>query len=213
MRQRAVRKVKPGNGRPLKRYRWWQWFARSVFHLSLAGGDGRPTVYTVDVKYWQQTDNGKGKAQLYRDGRHHAESELPAVFPVEGGEIEVAMGQFGLKRCHYVTADGVERQLTPDPATPEGHRAQLDRTRPALSRWIGRLTLLVLVVALLLGLPQLVQTITDVEIVARHVGTFVSPILLPAWLNVILTVGAAAASTERALRLRYNRLLDGAAGS
>ena len=72
---------------------------------------------------------------------------------------------------------------------------------------------MVLVVALLLGLPQLVQTVTEVEIVARQVGTFVSPIRLPAWLNVVLTVGAAAASTERALRLRYNRLLDGAAGS
>ncbi len=55
MRQRAVRKVKPGNGRPLKRYRWWQWFARSVYHLSLTGDHGHPTIYTVDVKYWQDS--------------------------------------------------------------------------------------------------------------------------------------------------------------
>ena len=47
--------VKPGNGRPLKRYRWWQWFARSVYHLSLTGDHGHPTIYTVDVKYWQDS--------------------------------------------------------------------------------------------------------------------------------------------------------------
>ncbi|OKA04891.1 hypothetical protein ATP06_0227850 [Amycolatopsis regifaucium] len=44
--------------------------------------------------------------------------------------------------------------------------------------------------------------------VAARFGTFVSPISLPAWLNSLLTIGAALASIERALRLRHNRFLD-----
>jgi hypothetical protein len=45
-----------------------------------------------------------------------------------------------------------------------------------------------------------------------HIGTFTSPVRLPKWLNITIGIATAAASTERALRLRYNRLLDGAAG-
>jgi hypothetical protein len=33
---------------------------------------------------------------------------------------------------------------------------------------------------------------------------------LPVWANIALTIAAAVASTERALRLRYHWLLDGA---
>jgi hypothetical protein len=39
---------------------------------------------------------------------------------------------------------------------------------------------------------------------------FTSPVHLPGWLNFGLGLGAAAASTERALRLRHNWLLDSA---
>lgn len=46
----------------------------------------------------------------------------------------------------------------------------------------------------------------------QRVGTFTSPVDLPAWGNAVVGLGAAAASTERALRLRYNWLLDGGAG-
>ncbi|MGW4798552.1 hypothetical protein ACWEPC_39655 [Nonomuraea sp. NPDC004297] len=44
--------------------------------------------------------------------------------------------------------------------------------------------------------------------IAENLGTFASPIHLPRWLNISLAFGAALASTERALRLRYHWLLD-----
>ncbi|NKY97978.1 hypothetical protein HGB44_09960 [Nocardiopsis dassonvillei subsp. albirubida] len=47
--------------------------------------------------------------------------------------------------------------------------------------------------------------------VAERSGTFTSPVHLPVWLNTALALGAAAASTERALRLRCNWLPDSAA--
>ncbi|MFC7592159.1 hypothetical protein ACFQYP_56870 [Nonomuraea antimicrobica] len=44
--------------------------------------------------------------------------------------------------------------------------------------------------------------------VTQRFGTFTSPIRLPGWLNFTLALGAAAGGWERALRLRYNWLLD-----
>jgi len=98
-RRRAARRVRPGTGRALKPFRWWQPTNRALFHLELPV-EGRTVEYSVDVRHWQQftTEDGRGKAHLYRDGRHHAQSELPAVFPVEGGVIEVDASEYGLKR-------------------------------------------------------------------------------------------------------------------
>lgn len=118
-RRRAAKRVKPGDGRPLTPFRWWQQLSRSLFHLHLAGADGRRTVYAVDVRTTGD-ENGYVRAELYRDGRHHATSKVPAAFRVEGGVIEVAATQFGLKRCHYVTPDGLEQQLVRTPDPPRG---------------------------------------------------------------------------------------------
>ncbi|GAB2585630.1 hypothetical protein Aab01nite_52640 [Paractinoplanes abujensis] len=204
-RRRAIARVKPGNGRPLKRFRWWQTFSRSLFFLPQGG-----SVYAVDVRQWQQftTEDGKGKAQLYLNGVQVAVSTLPAVFEVPGGVIEVASSPFGLKRCHYVSDDGAERQLTPDPASSEGRRARLDRDHPGLSRTIGVLSVLLLLIPLALAVPQVLEAITKVPPIAERFGPFVSPVDLSAWQNIALGLVAAAASTERAARLRYNRLLD-----
>lgn len=211
-RHRAVQRVKPGDGRPLKRFRWWQMLTRALFHLRLMNDDGRPTVYAVDVKH-QNASEGYVTAHLYLDGRHHAESKVPAVFPVQGGTVEVRTSGFGLKRCHYVTAEGAEHQLTPDPASAEGRRARFDRSHPALSRSIGLLSVIVLVIGLVLLILQLAEQVTRApEGVAQYVGTFTSPVDLSAWGNTVLGIATVAASTERALRLRYSRLLDGAAG-
>jgi hypothetical protein len=207
-RRRAARKVKPGDGHPLQRFRWWQPFSRALFHLRLVGEDGVRQTWSVDVRLWGDS-NGEVLAQLYREGQHHATSKLPAAFPVPGGTVEVVTGTYGLKRCHFVTAEGEEHQLEPDPASAEGRRARLDREHPAVSRGIGVLSLGILVVALIVGLPQLVEQITLIPPVAENVGTFTSPIQLPVWLNVTIAVAAVLASTERALRLRYNWLLDG----
>ncbi|WP_055611982.1 hypothetical protein [Streptomyces phaeochromogenes] len=211
-RHRAVQRVKPGDGRPLKRFRWWQMLTRALFHLRLMNDDGRPTVYAVEVKH-QNASEGYVTAHLYLDGRHHAESKVPAVFPVRGGTVEVRTSGFGLKRCHYVTAEGAEHQLTPDPASAEGRRARFDRSHPALSRGIGLFSAIVLVIGLVLLILQLAEQVTRApEGVAQYVGTFTSPVDLSAWGNTVLGIATVAASTERALRLRYSRLLDGAAG-
>ncbi|WP_406486832.1 hypothetical protein [Streptomyces phaeochromogenes] len=211
-RHRAVQRVKPGDGRPLKRFRWWQMLTRALFHLRLMNDDGRPTVYAVDVKH-QNASEGYVTAHLYLDGRHHAQSKVPAVFPVQGGTVEVRTSGFGLKRCHYVTAEGAEHQLTPDPASAEGRRARFDRSHPALSRSVGLLSVIVLVIGLVLLLLQLAEQVTRApEGVAQYVGTFTSPIDLSAWGNTVLAIATVVASTERALRLRYSRLLDGAVG-
>ncbi len=68
--------------------------------------------------------------------------------------------------------------------------------------------MILLVIPLALLIPQLIEVISGVPPITDRIGTFTSPIQLPAWLNLTLTVGAAVASTERALRLRYNWLLD-----
>ncbi|MEU6768040.1 hypothetical protein ABZ916_36725 [Streptomyces sp. NPDC046853] len=210
--RRAVQRVKPGDGRPLKRFRWWQMTFRALFYLRLTEVDGRGTVYAVDVKHAGNSSTGQIEANLYRDGRHHARSRLPAYFPVPGGNIDVRGSNFGLKRCHYVTDKGTEHQLTPDRESAEGRRAHLDRAHPGLSRVIGVLSSIVLIIALALLLSQLLATVTEVEPVAQRIGTFTAPVRLPGWLNFLVGFTAAAASTERALRLRYHWLLDGGVG-
>src|SRR3712207_8039331 len=74
-RRRAAKRVNPGDGRPLKRFRWWQQFSRSLFYLELLGSDGRRTVYAVDVRPMGDED-GRVLANLYRDGWHHATSKV-----------------------------------------------------------------------------------------------------------------------------------------
>ncbi|MFB4426222.1 hypothetical protein C5F59_034730 [Streptomyces sp. QL37] len=211
-RRRAAQRVKPGDGRALKRFRWWQLLFRALFYLRLPQDGGRQAVYAVDVRHGQNQSSGEVKAHLYLDGRQHAQSGLPAFFPVQGGTVEVRMSAFGIKRCHYVTAEGDEYQLTPDPRSAEGRRAHFDRAHPALSRCVGVMSSVVLVLALALLVSQLIGVVTRVEPVAERTGSFTSPIDLPGWLDIAVGIGAAVASTERALRLRYSRLLDGGAG-
>ena len=207
-RRRAIQRIKPGDGRPLKRFRWWQPLTRSLFYLPADSGAGRPMVYAVDVNHLKSNDNGDAEAHLYRDGLRYARARLPAVFPIEGGAIEVETSMFGMRRCHFVADGGTEQQLVPDPRSAEGRRARLDRDRPGLSRWIAATSIVLIVVPLLLGLPQTIESISRIPPLAERFGVFVSPIDAPAWFNIALAVSAAVGSSERALRLRYNRWLD-----
>ncbi|MEW2707100.1 hypothetical protein AB0948_19035 [Streptomyces koyangensis] len=143
-RRQALRRVEPGDGRALKRFRWWQLPFRALLHLRLTEADGTVAVYSVDVRHGQNQSSGEVRADLYREGLRQARCRLPAVLPVPGGHVEVAMSGFGLKRCHYVTDGGSEYQLTPDPASAEGRRARFDRAHPALSRGVGWLSAAVL---------------------------------------------------------------------
>jgi hypothetical protein len=201
----ASRRLKPGDGRELQRFRWWQLPIRSLFWF-------RPTgdahAYVVDVRHGAQLDDSKVRAHLYVNGRHELESKLPASFPVAGGAIEVAMSAYGIKRCHFVPVSGTPEQLTPDPASAEGRRARLEANRPGLSRGIGVVSILTLVIGLGLNLLQLAEPISQIPPIAENVGTFTSPVRLPLWLNIALGAGAVLASMERALRMRYTPLLD-----
>ncbi|MEU8607866.1 hypothetical protein AB0C29_07680 [Actinoplanes sp. NPDC048791] len=171
-------------------------------------GTGRPVVYAVDVNHLKSNENGDTEAYLYRDGRLHARARLPAVFPIEGGEIEVETSSFGIRRCHFVTTDGIEQQLVPEPRSAEGRRARLDREHPALSRWIGTLAVIMVAVPLFFVVPQTLEAISRFPPLADRFGVFESPVEAPGWLTIALTISAVVGSTERALRLRYNRWLD-----
>ena len=210
--RRAARRIRSGDGHALARFRWWQLFGRSLYYLRLPDGAGGHTVYAVDVRHNRSDSDGYTNADLFVDGRHHARSRLPAAFPVPGGTIEVKQSAFGLKRCHYVTADGAEQRLQPDRSSAEGRREHFDRAHPALSRGISYLSTTVLLVSLAFLVLQLLEKLTQPAPIAAQIGTFVSPVDLPVWLNVTLGVAAGLASTERALRLRFSWLLDGGAG-
>ncbi|MEV0352252.1 hypothetical protein AB0H88_41370 [Nonomuraea sp. NPDC050680] len=204
----ASKRLKPGDGRELQPFRLWQLPLRSLFWLRLPGAGGHARLHAVDVRHWARLDNSKIRAHLFLDGRYVAESKLPAVFPVDGGAIEVAMSNYGIRRCHYRPLGGQPRQLTPDPASAEGRRARFGARHPGLSRAIGIGSVLLLVIGVGLNLLQLAEPVSHIPPVTQRVGTFESPIHLPIWLNLALGAGAVLASMERALRLRYSSLLD-----
>jgi hypothetical protein len=210
-RRRAAKRLKPGDGHPLQPFRWWQLLTeRSLLTVRLVDADGRDVVYAVDVRQYGRQGSIEGKAHLFIGGRHHAQSTLPAVFPVEGGVIEVAQSAYGLRRAHYVAADGAEQQLTPDPRSAAGRRLRLDRRHPVTSRVVGVVSVVLLVAGVGLNLLQLLEPISAIPPLAQRFGQFESPIHLPLWLNLALGIGAGLAATERGLRMRYTPLLDGA---
>lgn len=209
-RRRAVRRIEPGDGRLVQRFRWWQLLGRSLFHLDIADSTGRCSEYSVDVRQWKTDENGYVKVFLYRNGLQHAVSRAPAVFPVEGGAIEVAASNFGLKRCHFVSDAGIERQMRPDVHSAEGRRARLDERRPQLSRLIGIVSIVALLVGVCLLLQQIAVPILRIPPIAEQIGPVEPLINLPLWLSISLGLVAALASTERALRMRYRWWLDAA---
>lgn len=209
-RRRAAKRLRRGDGRPLQPFRWWHLLTeRALLMLRLVDPNGRDVVYAVDVRYYGKQGDVEGRAHLFVDGRHHAESALPAVFPVEGGAIEVAGTTYGLRRAHYMAAGGAEEQLTPDPESAAGRRLRLDRRHPLVSRVIGGVSVVLLIAGVGLNLLQLLEPISAIPPVVERFGRFESPIQLPLWLNIALGVGAGLAGTERALRLRYHPVLDG----
>ncbi|GAB3044357.1 hypothetical protein GCM10027079_06040 [Sediminivirga luteola] len=204
-RQRTMKKVQPGTGKPLRPFRWWRALLGTRFHLDLPQPAGEaPAQYAVDVNYFAE----EYRADLYLDGRHHAGSTLPAAFPVPGGVIEVAASAYGLKRMHYIGDDGESQQLQPHPRTTEGMRARFGRRFPRASRLIGAAAIVVLLVSLTVGIPQLVQFVTGFDAVAQYTGTFTSPINLPGWANTAVTAAAVLAAFERAITLRNHWLID-----
>lgn len=160
------------------------------------------STYAVDVRRGGDASDGAVRARLYVDGALRAYSTLPARFEVPGGRIEVATSGFGLKRCHFVATDGTQTPLTPDPASAEGRREELHRRRPRLSRAIGVISMLLIVIGLCVELPQLAEALSSIPLIADSVGVFTSPIQLPLAVNLLIGLGAVLGGTERALRMR-----------
>ncbi|MGW6589476.1 hypothetical protein [Streptomyces globisporus] len=211
--RRRERRVKPGDGKPLKPFRWWQMTRRSLLAIALPVGGGLSATYTVEVKHGGDPETGMVRARLYRDGLCEAESKLPARFPVPGGTIEVRRSEVGMRRCHFVADDGRETRLVPDPRSGEGRRMNFAREHPGASALIGAVSVVLLLIGVGLNLLQAAQPISEIPAIAESWGTFESPLRLPVWLNVTLGLGAALGATERAMRMRYHWLLDSGAGT
>lgn len=196
------RRVRDGSGEPLRRYRWWQVFGRSLRSITLPSPDGTASTYTVDVRHAGDMSDGEIRARLYVDGALRSFARMPSRFDVPGGHIEVAITGFGLKRCHYVRADGTEQQLSPDPASAEGRRAWLHARHPTLSRIIGIVSIALVIVGLCVEVPQIIASISQIPLIADSIGTFISPVQLPLHVNLLIGLAAVLGSTERALRMR-----------
>lgn len=211
--RRLERRVKPGDGKPLKPFRWWQMTRRSLLSVALPAGGGHSATYTVEVRHGGDAETGVVRARLYRDGFCEAESKLPARFPVPGGNIEVRRSEVGMRRCHFVADDGSERRLVPDPRSGEGRRMNFAREHPGASALIGAVSVVLLLIGVGLNLLQAAQPISEIPVIAESLGTFESPVRLPIWLNITLGLGAAFGAVERGMRMRYHWLLDGGAGT
>ncbi|HIY24637.1 MAG TPA: hypothetical protein H9837_10105 [Candidatus Brachybacterium merdigallinarum] len=183
---------------------WDDWFGPSTSDAEASGAEEGAGSGTGSSSKRSQ----RPQAALYRDGVQVARANFPAVFPVPDGAIEVATGTYGLTRMHLVPEQGPARALRPHPRTMEGRRSRFGQRHPALSRLLGVVAVLVLLISLAVTVPQIVEQVTTLEPVAERVGTFTSPISLPAWANTSLLVIGALAAFERALTLRNHWLID-----
>lgn len=146
--------------------------------------------------------DGVPRARLYVDGALRFFAKIPSRFEVPGGRIDVATTGFGLKRCHFVRADGTEQQLSPHPASAEGRRAQLHNRHPGLSRIIGLVSIVLVMGGVCVEVPQIIASLSHIPLIADSIGTFSSPVQLPLHINLLIGLAAVLGSSERALRMR-----------
>lgn len=211
-------KEKPGNGKSLKPFRWWQGLWRSSFGIN---HDGARWDITVDFFDWDE------RIALYKDGRQDRTQVQPAKFTLDDGAVIEARTSFwGMRRAHLVTMEGNEQMLTPAPGSAERWRADLEQARPALSRTISIVSFLVLLTSVVVGLPQGIEWLAALSSqVAPNLPdnlnwaadwldrfTFTSPWHLDGAANTVLLIAGVAAVLERALRLRYSWWLEGLDG-
>lgn len=217
-RRRRLRRARPGDGSALRDYRPWQLFTRTLFTLELQDEERGASVYAVDVHFMadelddlSEDSSERSEAPpvaLYRDGSQLQIADPPVAFAVPGGAIEVATSLYGLSRMRYAPEDAPARSLTPHRWSLEGWRARFGRRFPRTSAAVGILAILILLVGLVLGVPQIAEVITQIDLVAEHVGTFTSPISLPVWANATMLFAGILAAIERALTLRHHWLID-----
>jgi hypothetical protein len=187
-------RTKPGDGTALRPMRHVQLLWKTQLGIDHAG-----SRWVVESNH----GDGEERIDLYRDGVQVATATSPARFAVPDGRIEarITMGQ--VRRARLVTPAGRVR-MDPEPGTAEHARARFAQRFPVASGVVAAVSLVVVLAAAILELPQLVQTVTHVEVVERWIGwSFDAPVMLPAWANVAMLVAAAVASAERGLRFRH----------
>lgn len=174
----------------------WQWLWRTQMGTEVGG-----VTWDIDVDFFDIDE----KVHLYADGRQDRVQRSTSSFEIPPGHrIELAWGWYGLKRAHLVDPVGRATQLEPRPGTGERWRADLEHDRPELSRVLSAVSWTLVVLALLLQIPQLLQFLSG------WTGwfDFTSPVSMPGWLNATLSTGGILAALERALRMRHHWLLD-----
>lgn len=178
---------------------------RLLYAITLTGPDGEPLEHVVHV----DTAGDEWAAELFVGRLRRAKADLPATFDVPGGAIQVDLSLYGVSRMHFVGDDGEEQRLEPLAGTLEHRRHRLHRDRPRLSRVIEWTAIVVLVVGLVPAVPQALELLTThVDGVRELIGSFTSPIQLPAWLNTTITLAGVTAAVERALMLRRHPVVD-----
>lgn len=192
------------------------WSAETADKLSEIGSSVEEFIFGPDND--GELEAGKKRkpqappAALYRNGLQITRANLPATFAVPGGIIEVESSLYGMSRIHYVAegeAGETEIVLQPDRNAPEGLRARFDGHYPRTSKTIGWVAIVILVLGLVTGLPQVLELFTNMDVVSTWLGwSFESPIKLPNWANTTLFVAGILAATERALTLRNHWFLD-----
>ncbi|UVI37477.1 hypothetical protein [Brevibacterium spongiae] len=100
-----MRRVEPGDGPELQRFRWWQFPGGAHFHLKYREARGEPRRYSDDVRHWVNQSSSEVKAQLYESGIQAAAGRIPNAFPVKGGVIEGAMSGSDMERCHHAAGN------------------------------------------------------------------------------------------------------------
>lgn len=196
MARSGPRGEKPGDGSALRPVTGWQWLWRTQMGAEVGG-----VTWDIDCDFFDWDE----KVHLYRDGVQDRIQHSRSSFEIPPQHrIEVAWSWYGLTRAHLVDAVGNERQLEPRPGTGERWRADLDRERPGLSRVLGAASWTILVIALLLQIPQVLQLLSA----STGWFDFTSPLSLPGWVNALLSIGGVLAALERALRMRHHWLLD-----
>jgi hypothetical protein len=167
---------------------------RGVYEIEHAGH-----AYAVEVDFLDFAE----KVRLYRDGGWIDTKKSPARFePTAGTVIEASMGLLGMKKLKLVDAHG-ERALQPAAGTAEARRAGFEHRYPTASRVIGVLSWAILIVALIVEIPQLIDFAAD-----KFGFEFDSPLLLPGPVNTLIGVLAVIALIDRALRFKHNRWID-----
>lgn len=161
--------------------------------------------WLVDVDYFDFAE----RIRLYRDGIQDRVGSTPARFELnDEAHIQADLGLLGMKRVHLVTPQG-EWLMQPVAGSLESGRRAFARRAPRVSALIEITAVVVLIAALIVELPQLLDSVSNSEWFGRLTEwNFTSPWWLAGPVNAVVAVAGALAALERGLSMRYSPWLD-----